>query len=69
MDRDHAGRMSARDRRESWSEPAIKDPMRTVPGQTLTRQWLLKGLSLGSPGLEGNETRTKAGEHGREGHI
>jgi hypothetical protein len=24
MDRDHAGRLSARDRRESWSEPAMK---------------------------------------------
>ena len=30
-----------------------------MPGQTLTWQQLLKGVSLGSPGLEGNETRTK----------
>jgi hypothetical protein len=30
-----------------------------VPGQTLACQQLLKGVSLGSPGLEGNETRTK----------
>jgi hypothetical protein len=37
-DRDHAGRPSARDRRETRSESAMNDRTRAVPGRTLTLQ-------------------------------